>query len=178
MAVMKEFKPGDRVEYACDHFGLHGHRFVTIKAIYGEWAAIEEPAVGRLALSNLRHITSAPDVITINRSDLPEVRRDGYNVTVCGRTTYIGHPDSARYYREDALRYLAIAEYLDAQDAAKETAEMEAADKLAERRDEIAREVAKVRNWDKPENSTYQATPAFAKVLIDMLIAEQDKAKQ
>lgn len=178
MAVMKEFKPGDRVEYACDHFGLHGHRFVTIKAIYGEWAAIEEPAVGRLALSNLRHITSAPDVITINRSDLPEVRRDGYNVTVCGRTTYIGHPDSARYYREDALRYLAIAEYLDAQDAAKETAEMEAADKLAKRRDEIAREVAKRAFFVAFDSFTYQNHASLVQAAIDMIIEEQDEAKQ
>lgn len=130
MAVMKEFKPGDRVEYVGGNRQHHGAVF-TIVNVHDEQADVGLGNRFKPWTYNLRHIPAAPDVITIRRSDLPEVTRSASGWLTIGDDTFTDDPTPDER-RQWALEHLAIAEYLDSKAAAKETAEKEAADKLAE----------------------------------------------
>lgn len=185
MAVMKEFKPGDRVEVIEDfspwfQVGMTG----TVIGTDYDFACVQQDSScahgdGKWGIParRLRHIPAVPDVITIPRSDLPEVTRSASGWLTIGDDTFTDDPTPAER-RRWAIEHLAIAEFLDAQAATKETAEKEAADKLAERRDEIAREVAKKGNWYDAENTGFVNMPDSTRIAIDMIIAEQDEAKQ
>ena len=124
-------------------------------------------------------LTPAPDVITINRADLPEivVNEAGW---VKADTNYLAHIDSAKSsnLRLIALHYLAAVEFLEAREKAAEegaAAEREAAEKLNKRRDGLARELAKKAGWDAPESAVYSSHLAETQYAIDMLIAEYDR---
>lgn len=118
-------------------------------------------------------LTHTPDVITINRADLPdvEVNEAGW---VKSANNYLAHVDSAdpTTLRSIALQYLSAAEFLEAREKAAE--EDAAAEKLNKRRDELAKEVAKRACYVNYQNYTYEDHVPAAQAAINMFIELED----
>ena len=179
---MNDFKVGDRVEYVGN----------VSSVMLGKVGVVVEPPFANSGMvyfdhggaesygaysQSLRLITRTPDVITIDRADLPEVV-----VTTAGHYLIAGDQRgkhaTAEGCRESALISLALAEFLEDREKAAEeakAAEKEAAEKLNKRRDDVARELAKKAGWDAPESAVYSSHLAETQYAIDMLIAEYDR---
>lgn len=165
---MTEYKAGDRVEYVGPSpFRTGKHYTITgITGIAGEYAEVDEDKFFTPKLANIRHAT-APDVITIDRAELPEVVADG-DTLECGSVIY--GCTKSNYYRSNAMHYLAIAEFLEAREklAAEDAAAAKlAAAKLAGRRDKLANKFI-----DGP--ITYEYTIPAVQRAIDAYIALED----
>lgn len=164
---MNDFKVGDRVRItnpSLIHFGKTG-----VIATYCEimcqpaWLVRVDGADDSCQYKETS-LTRTPDVITIDRADLPEVLDNPNGFTVGGFGYACDLTSSQR--REHALRLLALAEFLEARE---KTAE-EAKTKLDKRRDELAKEVAKRACYVNYQNFTYEDHVPAAQSAINMLI--------
>lgn len=174
---MNDFKVGDPVKYVGTVFAERKGKHGVVAGIVDSSASVRVEFDGDghdvgCWPKSLRLITRTPDVITIDRADLPEVV-----VATAGHYLIAGDQRgkhaTAEGCRESALISLALAEFLEAREkAAEETA---AAEKLAKRRDDVARELAKKSGWDAPESAVYSSHLAETQYAIDMLIAEYDR---
>jgi hypothetical protein len=165
---MNDFKVGDRVEYVG----------ATTTRMIGKIGVVVEPPFANSGMvyfdhggaepygaysQNLRHLP-APDVITIVRTDLPEVRVDGLHL-IADKNAF-GRFLDADGHRKMALSQLAVAEFLEREGAS----EKEAAEKLNKRRDELAKEVAKKADWVGWRGALFINHQSEAQAAIDMMI--------
>lgn len=181
---MHDFKVGDRVVYkatsvtrSSDHEGRKG--VVTeIKSADAVGVGWDESSLfnrGGYLIVNLRHLP-APDVITIDRADLPEVVvAPAGHYLIAGDQR--GKHATAEGCRESARISLALAEFLEAREKAAEeakAAEKEAAELLNKRRDELAKEVAKRACYVNYQNFTYEDHVPATQAAINMFIELED----
>lgn len=147
---MHDFKVGDRVEYVGTVFAGRKGKHGVVAGIVDSSASVRVEFDGDghdvgCWPKSLRLITPAPDVITIDRADLPEVTDVGGSLH-SGTSDYFTDPEfGAAKHRRLALQQLAVAEFLEAREKAAEevaVAVKEAADKLTQRRDDLANELA------------------------------------
>lgn len=142
---MTDFKVGDRVEYVGTTWPSRIGQQAMVVEDQHNTTSIQIRFDGDCSDSgvrakSIRLIAPAPDVITINRADLPEARIDG-NVTVRSGTTTCHRDLESSRMRSSALERFALAEFLEAREKAAEevaAAEKESAAKLDKRRDELA----------------------------------------
>jgi hypothetical protein len=102
--------------------------------------------------------------------ELPEVVEEGNAVRVAGRV--FKATDDSEFYWATAKTYLALAQYVTARDEAKkaeEAAAHAAEEKLAERRDKLAAEVAD------DNRATYATVANSTRGAIDHIIALEDR---
>ena len=166
---MNNFKVGDRVEViAAESTGGHyknGDVFTIAKVDDddGDMDMVEMTGMF-LHPREVRLHTRTPDVITINRADLPEVTASKDHL-IAGKNTF-GRFLDADGHRKMALSQLAVAEYMERE----RDAENEAKSKLDKRRDELAKEVAKRACYVNYQNFTYEDHAPATQSVINMLI--------
>lgn len=123
---MNDFKVGDRVQYTGN----------VSEAMVGKVGVVVQPPHPGASMVFFNHgddepygaypesLTKlpAPDVITINRADLPEVTESDGSLH-CGESHYFTDPEfGAAKHRQLALQQLAVAEFIEARDKAAEEA--------------------------------------------------------
>lgn len=123
---MSDFKVGDRVTYTGRNSGYVSSTMIGWR---GTVTGIENASIGvrwdsgenfGVFRENIASIT--PDVITINRADLPEVTESGGSLC-CGGSDYFTDPEfGAAKHRQLALQQLAVADFIEARDKAAEEA--------------------------------------------------------
>ena len=161
---MNDFKVGDRVEVvAAESAGgyyKNGDVF-TIAKVDDDDGDLDMVEMTDMFLHSreVRHAPAIPDLITINRADLPEVRQEGDSVVIIrGKGCIYTANHNPETARASAADFIALAEFLEAREKAAEeaaAAEKEAVDKLNKRRDELAKEVAKRACYVNYQNFTY-----------------------
>lgn len=182
---MHDFKVGDRVTYVGPSHDIQKLSPFIINAFYGsgntQYVKIKGVERYEPMVSNLRHVAPAPDVITINRTDLPPVSAEYEASDFPGK-------DAPRV----ALAVLLAAGWSSADDAVKSlrsvingyehsialdaaaSAEKEAKSKLNKRRDELAKEVAKRACYVNYQDFTYEDHVSAAQAAINMFIELED----
>lgn len=124
-----DFKVGDRVEVVAEAlaFGFYENGDVFTIASIDDDGDLKMVGMTDIHIKPREVRLHAPDVITINRSDLPEVVEDSCGWIVGGFGYSAELTSSQR--REHAIRLLALAEFL----GVREKAGREAAEKLTKR---------------------------------------------
>lgn len=170
---MNEFKVGDRVVYK----GTDRIRTPNLEGLCGTVVGFSDtghsvradwddsPAKFGVLAGNLRHVTPAPDPITIDRADLPEVmERDGKFWAGSGPEECMARgSENPNWLRNHANAALALAEFLEARDKAAEEADL----RLCQRRDELAEELTS-------EQILYSDCGAAITTAIDRIIELED----
>ena len=180
---MSDFKVGDKIEVvkAGISFGDYKNGDVlTVRGIEDNGNILADGVEVFLFEREVKLYTPAPDLITIDRAELPEVveSADGRDL-LSGRNTFGLYLDAAGH-RKMALSQLAVAEFLEAREAQAAEEEADAANKqvlLTSRRDIKARDIAKRSGWSRPDTATYANQQCEVQAAIDILIERDDAAE-
>ena len=179
---MNDFKVGDRVEVvAAESAGgyyKNGDVFTIAKVDDDDGDLDMVEMTGMFLHSReVRHAPAIPDLITINRADLPEVRQEGDSVVIIrGKGCIYTANHNPETARASAADFIALAEFLEAREKAAEeaaAAEKDAAASLTKRRDELAEVVAKNAGWYVWAGTEYADHQCEAQAAIDMMIAAE-----
>lgn len=181
---MTDFKVGDRVEViaAEDSNGYENGDTGTIASVRsgGFQITFDHGKTAYVYTAEVTLLAPAPDVITIDRADLPEVSEDS-NGSFIVRPNGITYPGAhtAVSARNGALDYLALAEYLEAREkAGKEAAEQRAAIEAKQhqdaRRNKLAQDIARDADWNDWKNATFYSHQTETQEAIKRIIKAQD----
>ena len=183
---MNDFKVGDRVKYVGENPGLLAIGTLTVKRVHTGWVDIEENSACGPLFENLRHVTPAPDVITIDRAELPEVTVSDFGNGLVTALAQENYQPQLRRFTEDgtgsswnlkiAYANLAVALAIEARDAEDAAAEKLAEELITKRRDELAVEVAEAACYINYANFTYEDHVPATQRAIDRIIELTDAA--